>query len=88
MLEVCNRDSRPPARWSAHKASVKECFPAALQYYGDRRTGKIVGKSFEEWGDPVNEEKAMALYGTEIRKIERAFFAVNYSRGFTGRGCE
>lgn len=81
-----NRDARPAVRRSVHKAQMEKYHADTLKYYEDRRMGKIEGKSFEEWGEPISEKEAVKLYEMETNKVQRAFFAVDYSHGFTGRG--
>ena len=75
-------------RWSVHKALVEQYLPETLEYYEDRCTGRINEKCFEEWEDPISEKEAERLYDMDTLKIQRTFFAVDYSRGFTGRGRE
>ena len=81
-----NRDARPAVRRSVHKAQMEKYHADTLKYYEDRRMGKIEGKPFEEWGEPISEKEALKLYEMETNKVQRAFFAVDYSHGFTGRG--
>lgn len=84
--KVMNTRADPPARWSVHKANMEAYHPDILEYYEDRRTGKIEGKPFEEWRDPISEEEAEKLNATETGKVERIFYAIDYNQGFTGRG--
>ena len=58
-------------------------YPKLLKYYEGRRTGKIEGKA---WRDPVSAELAERLYDINYGKVECAFFAMDYTHGFTGRG--
>lgn len=60
--------------------------PETLRYYEDRRNGKIEEKSFEEWGDPLGEKGEKRLKNIERSTVRHAFFAMDYSHGFTGRG--
>lgn len=60
--------------------------PDLLKYYENRRTGKIEEKSFEEWGEPLCEERAKMFYSMETGTVRQAFFEMDYSHGFTGRG--
>ena len=62
--------------------------PDILEYYEDRKSGSIEGKPFEEWGDPIDEKEAEKLHKIETGKVGHAFFAMDYSHGFTGRGGE
>ena len=59
--------------------------PNLLKYYEGRRTGRIEAKG---WRNPVSAELAEKLYNINYGKVERAFFAMDYSHGFTGRGGE
>lgn len=76
----------PRPSWSVHKAAMEDHNADVLEYYEDRRTGKIEGKTFEEWREPISYDEAVKLYGMETIHVQRAFFAVDYSHGFTGRG--
>lgn len=81
-----NTDDGPARRWSAHKAAAEKCFPELLEYYEDRRTGRIEAIPYEEWGEDVSERRAEKLDEAETRKVRHVFFAMDYSHGFTGRG--
>lgn len=56
--------------------------PDLLKYYENRRTGKIEEKSFEEWGEPLCEERAKMFYSMETGTVRQAFFEMDYSHGF------
>lgn len=77
---------KPSTPWSVHKAAMQDHNADALEYYKDRRKGKIEGKTFEEWRDPISYDEAVRLYNIETIQVERAFFTMDYSHGFTGRG--
>ena len=64
---------------------MEQQHPELLQYYKDRRTGKIKERSFEEWGD-MDWEEQMKWYQIENSKVKHVFFGVDYDNGFTGRG--
>ena len=83
---VMNTSGKLCPRSSVHKAVMETLFPEDLKYYEDRRIGKIEGKAFEEWGDPLDDEEKKRLKEIEIRKVRCAFFPINYSHGFSGRG--
>ena len=78
----------PAPRRSVLKADLEFFYPDVLEYYEDRRTGKIQARSFEDWGERVSLEERHKLYNIEHGKIKRVFFEVDYNRGFTGRGGE
>ena len=81
-----NKSWKPLARWSVHKADMETLHPKDLEYYEDRRTGKIEGKAFEEWGNPLGDKRKKRLEAIETSKVRRTFFTMDYSHGFTGRG--
>lgn len=83
---VMNTSGKTCLTSSVHKAVLETLFPEDLKYYEDRRVGKIKGKAFEEWGDPLDDEEMKRLKEIEIRKVRCAFFPINYSHGFSGRG--
>ena len=68
------------------KLRLEALCPEDLKYYEDRRTGKIEGKTFEEWGDPISDEEAKMLKRIETHGVQCTFFALDYSHGFSGRG--
>ena len=84
--KIMNARADPPERWSVHKAYMEAHNPDILEYYENRRTGKIEGKPCEEWGDPISEEREELLNEIETGKVRHTFYAVNYNQGFTGRG--
>ena len=81
-----NKKWKAATPWSVHNAAMEDHNADALEYYEDRRTGKTEGKTFEEWEDPISYEEEVKLYCIETNQVQRAFFAVDYSHGFTGRG--
>lgn len=83
-----NKDSKPSRRRSEHKLEMEKHHADLLKYYEDRRAGKIEGESVEEWEYFVSKERAQHLEKIETSTVKHAFFAVDYSHGFTGRGGE
>ena len=73
----------PGCRWSVHKAAVAEQIPIARRYYEKRRVGKGNEKSFEDWGGFESEAEREHFKSVEVK---HAFFPMDYSHGFTGRG--
>ena len=86
--KVMNEKWYAPMRPSVLQAELEFSCPDLLEYYEDRRTGKIEAKSFEDWGEPVSLKEEHKLYGMEHGKTKGVFFEVDYNRGFTGRGGE
>lgn len=65
---------------------MEKHLPDTLEYCENGQARKIGGKSFEEWGDFVCEKEAKRLNEIETCKVQQAFFAMDYSHRFTGRG--
>ena len=86
--EVMNNRWTPAPRRSVLQAELELQHPDLLEYYEDRRKGKIKAKSFEDWEEPVSLKEEHKLYRIEHGKTNRVFFEVDYNRGFTGRGGE
>ena len=85
MARLMNSNWKPSPRRSQLKAMMEKHHPKLLKYYEDRRTGKIEAKA---WRTPVSAESAEHLYYINYGKVQRAFFAMDYTHGFTGRGGE
>lgn len=83
-----NTTWEPTHRRSTMGPKLEKKFPDAFAYYEDRRTGQIRGIAFEEWGDIESHEKAFRLWKTEHVSVRQSFYAVDYERGWTGRGGE
>ena len=84
--EVSNKSGRTCIARSVHKVIMETLYPEDLKYYEDRRIGKIEGKAFEEWGDPISDEEAKRLRRIETHEVRCTFFPIDYSHGFSGRG--
>ena len=80
---LTNSNWEPVTRRSELKAMMEAHYPKLLKYYEGRRTGKIEEKA---WRNPVSAELAEQLYDINYGKVECAFFAMDYTHGFTGRG--
>ena len=84
--EVSNKSGKICHTRSELKAVVEALLPEDLKYYEDRRFGKIEGKAFEEWGDPISDEEAKMLKRIETHGVRCTFFPIDYGCGFSGRG--